>query len=229
MKITNDNLEDIKSLYLSNKPSSYIAEKYGKSEWWVVDKLKRFGVPIRKRGGGIYLVDLTSKKFGKYTVLYRAPNDGNQTRWVVKCDCGNVREVYKQTLINGTAKSCGKCHDRKNWKGCGEISGNYWSCVRQGANRRKIPFDIPIQYGWKLYLQQQKKCAISGLEVSFIKNYSSGGKGGQTASLDRIDSSKGYVKGNVQWVHKAVNVMKWNMTEDYFFKVCKAIVEYRKL
>lgn len=229
MKITSTILKDIKTLYLDLTPTSQIAEKYGRSEWWVLDKLKQQGVQKRKRGGGIYLVDLTNQRFGKYTVLYRAGRVNNQTRWVVKCDCGNVREVYKQTLKDGTAKSCGKCHARKNWKGCGEISGNYWSCIRQGAIRRKIPFDLPIQYGWSLYLKQKKKCAISGLDIHFINGYSFNGKGGQTASLDRIDSTKGYVESNVQWVHKAVNVMKWNMTEDYFFKVCKAIVEHQKL
>ena len=29
-----------------------------------------------------------------------------------------------------------------------------------------------------------------------------------TASLDRIDSTKGYVRGNIQWVHKDINWFK---------------------
>lgn len=50
-----------------------------------------------------------------------------------------------------------------------------------------------------------------------------------TASLDRIDSSKGYVVGNVQWVHKDVNTVKWDLTLDNFFRVCKMVVEHNKL
>ena len=44
-----------------------------------------------------------------------------------------------------------------------------------------------------------------------------------TASLDRIDSSKGYVIGNVQWVHKDINIMKNKFDNQYFIDMCKKI------
>lgn len=44
-----------------------------------------------------------------------------------------------------------------------------------------------------------------------------------TASLDRIDSSKGYIEGNVQWVHKYVNVMKWDFSMEEFLDICRKI------
>jgi hypothetical protein len=46
-----------------------------------------------------------------------------------------------------------------------------------------------------------------------------------TASLDRIDSSKGYFKGNVQWIHKDLNVMKMDLTEEKFIDYCKLVYE----
>ena len=55
-----------------------------------------------------------------------------------------------------------------------------------------------------------------------------GGRGGQTASLDRIDSTKGYIEGNVQWVDKIVNAMKWNIPEKYFIEICKTIAKNQK-
>ena len=48
-------------------------------------------------------------------------------------------------------------------------------------------------------------------------------KNEQTASLDRIDNSKGYIVGNVQWVHKQVNFMKGTMEQKEFIKFCKLI------
>jgi hypothetical protein len=48
----------------------------------------------------------------------------------------------------------------------------------------------------------------------------------QTASLDRIDSTKGYIKGNIQWVHKDVNKMKWNWNQSNFINWCKLITNY---
>jgi hypothetical protein len=46
---------------------------------------------------------------------------------------------------------------------------------------------------------------------------------GNLASLDRIDSKKGYVEGNVHWVHKDVNMMKRNFTEEYFINLCETV------
>ena len=44
-----------------------------------------------------------------------------------------------------------------------------------------------------------------------------------TASLDRIDSTKGYFIENVQWVHKYVNIMKWHTANQEFIEWCKLI------
>lgn len=46
-----------------------------------------------------------------------------------------------------------------------------------------------------------------------------------TASLDRIDNSKGYEEGNIQWVHKDVNFMKRTYSQEYFIKLCTLISE----
>ena len=47
----------------------------------------------------------------------------------------------------------------------------------------------------------------------------------RTASLDRIDSNKGYTIDNVQWVHKDINKMKMDLEEDVFIDNCKLIIE----
>jgi len=49
----------------------------------------------------------------------------------------------------------------------------------------------------------------------------------QTASLDRIDSSRGYEIGNIQWVHLITNQMKQALDESEFVEWCKDISNYR--
>lgn len=49
-----------------------------------------------------------------------------------------------------------------------------------------------------------------------------------TISLDRIDSTKGYIEGNVQWVHKSVNIMKSTLTQEQFINFCKLVAENNK-
>jgi len=86
--------------------------------------------------------------------------------------------------------------------------------------RRNLKFEIDKEYVWELFENQNGKCALSGIDI--VLDVGSR-KREQTASLDRIDSSKGYIKGNVQWVHKDVNSMKMDYTEDYFIDMCKRI------
>lgn len=53
--------------------------------------------------------------------------------------------------------------------------------------------------------------------MSFLK------ENGYTASIDRIDSSKGYIKGNIQIVHKTLNKMKLNMRDEEFIAICEEV------
>lgn len=63
------------------------------------------------------------------------------------------------------------------------------------------------------------KCALSGVDISL--DY------GGNASLDRIDSSLGYIPGNVQWVDGKVNLAKRNMSDAEFIEMCKMVVKSR--
>lgn len=47
----------------------------------------------------------------------------------------------------------------------------------------------------------------------------------KTASLDRIDSSKGYTEDNVWWINKHVNIMKNVYELDYFLDICSLITK----
>lgn len=51
----------------------------------------------------------------------------------------------------------------------------------------------------------------------------------KTASLDRIDSSLGYIEGNVQWINKEINYMKMDLPQDKFIEWCEKIYKYKKL
>ncbi len=69
-------------------------------------------------------------------------------------------------------------------------------------------------------------CAISGLPITYrvlCRQKTA------TASLDRIDSSKGYLIGNVQWIHKDVNRLKMDMDEQKLFNLSKSIYLHNKI
>ena len=106
-----------------------------------------------------------------------------------------------------------------SWKGFGNISGKFFSKLKREAIKRNIIFDISFEYLDELYTKQKHKCNLTGLDIEIkTKN--------QTASLDRINSAKGYIEGNVQWVHKDINMMKRIYNQDYFISMCKLVSQF---
>lgn len=53
------------------------------------------------------LIDLTGEKFGRLTVVSRAPSKNKRTYWSCMCDCGNACTVEGYNLTSGKTKSCG--------------------------------------------------------------------------------------------------------------------------
>jgi hypothetical protein len=65
---------------------------------------------------------------------------------------------------------------------------------------------------------------LSGLSIFFNTNKENNNKiYDGNASLDRIDSSKGYVEDNVQWIHKELNCLKMDIPENKLIKWCELI------
>lgn len=84
---------------------------------------------------------------------------------------------------------------------------------RKSANSRKISWEISIDTFESSYTG---KCSLTGWDLSM--SYSS-----CTASLDRIDSKKGYLVDNIQWVHTMVNMCKNKYDQKLFIDMCQAI------
>lgn len=102
------------------------------------------------------------------------------------------------------------------------ISSIIWANVLKGAKARSLCVEIEFDDIWQLYLQQDKKCALTGFDVYYSLIFEE-----ITASLDRIDSNLGYTKDNIQIVHKDINRMKNHFSDEYFYKMCRAISNYR--
>lgn len=154
----------------------------------------------------------------------------------VKCDCG--KEIVKKAwnLLNTGTSCCGcqKETGKKNWKykGCGLITGTNVSFLRQRARIKKIKFNLTARFLWKLFQKQGGKCALSGIplgfEVSRHLARKATGSSSESASLDRTDPTKGYIKGNVKWVHKNVNYGKHKQSDEEYVQLCKKVVEFNK-
>lgn len=90
------------------------------------------------------------------------------------------------------------------------------------ARLRKWEFSITPEDMYDLWDKQQGLCAYSKLPLNNIANHL------QLASLDRIDSSIGYTRSNIQLVCAAVNKMKQNFTEEQFLNFCELITNTKR-
>lgn len=176
------------------------------------------------------LKDLTGSTFNGMKVLGLTQTRRNgKAEWRCECHCGKVFSASGDHLTRKASpiKSCGCQHHKAGarhhqWLGAGEISGNWWYNhvlrERKQKVREKVPVTLKVQEAWELFQEQNGTCALSGVPLLFSTDHSM-----NTASLDRIDSSKGYEPGNVQWVHKHLNFMKRTYSQDYFIEMCGSV------
>lgn len=139
-----------------------------------------------------------------------------------------IRDRLKKwniTVFSSNSRYGGNNSSR--WKGYGKISACFFHKVKHNALIRNIPFNITIEDMWNKFEEQNETCPLTGLKLILddtikVKTLNN------TASLDRIDNSKGYTYDNIQWVHKKINIMrnKLNITE--FLEMCTLVANHSK-
>jgi len=140
-----------------------------------------------------------------------------------------IQKILKNNGIEFRRKACYLSGpDNPRFTGYKEMQGAYLTGLKNQAKRRGLEFSVSYEYLWDIFIQQERKCAYTGIEIFFSRDNIEHINGNYTASIDRIDSSLGYTEGNVQWVHKRVNVMKGNMEEQEFLDFCEAVTYQNK-
>lgn len=92
--------------------------------------------------------------------------------------------------------------------------------AKQNSKRNpEREFNITDQYMYELWKSQNGKCKLSGRSLEIAR------KVPNSLSIDKIDPSKGYVEGNVQWVTIQVNRAKSDLAAEDLLLLCKDILE----
>ena len=211
---------------------------------------------------GKYLTPEIGKMYGNYKVISNEVfkiKDKNKEHYrgfiKVECTICNTEHLIRSDILNrNQATKCRACSNKEKYlqnikdkkiafkgysvkhQGTGDFTKTQLLRIKNKAVKRNLDWDenyMTTENLWKLMINQNHKCKLSGLNIWLSKgknipmqtNQRNLDYSGWNASLDRIDSSKGYVQGNVQWVHRNVNIMKNSYTEDYFLYLCKEIIK----
>lgn len=224
-------------LYNNGHTALEISEISGLSPSVITKYLKDKGVKMRRASKRESLRNLpkVGEKFGRFTVISTELKAGNliglsevdrNLYCKVKCECGTIAWRGIENLRNGKVKGCKSCGRRTN--NIFSVINSYYNRLIDGLKRRsvgKLPYDITPEFLNNLF-EENSKCAYTNIDLS--KDIGKTSLKDLSISLDRIDSSKGYVKDNVQWVHKDINMMKGSLTHDRFIELCKLVSENHK-
>lgn len=175
-------------------------------------------------------VDYTNTMAGRMLVLgkvrtHKFPSGTTQPMWLIVCQrCHNKHECAAWRVVSEEKQGCQRCYgeasrgaNSPHWTGGKFVPGYFVAKVQTKLSRksRLIDYTLTLDYLDALWKKQGGRCAYTNLELSFGNNVDE-----CTVSLDRIDSSGDYAEGNVQFVHKTINQMKWDLTDMEFRNFC---------
>lgn len=127
----------------------------------------------------------------------------------------------KANYLNNRENRLLKAND--NYYNEDKIINTLLRLARSRAKYKKLSFDLDKNYLEKMYLSQNKKCALTKINFAFEKVETS--KRPFAPSVDRIDSKLGYLKGNIRLVCIVVNISLNEFGDTVFDKMCRAYIE----
>ena len=168
-----------------------------------------------------------------------------------KCICNNcgIEFEKRNSEINrnerlGRPNFCSRyCVGKNNSKNLGDHLGNYKQIMgykRYGdeftkfryhyrnITKRNFVVNVTIEDLKDQWEIQNGVCPYTGIQL-ILSSYSKINKNPiYSASLDRRDSGRGYIKGNIVWVSRVANWMKNDMTEEMVMEFIDLLVENKK-
>ncbi len=105
--------------------------------------------------------------------------------------------------------------------------------ISRAANRgdKTQNINVSLDYLYLLGEKQKWKCALTGIPLEFTRGGTHWGGfwcNPMSCTIDRIDSTKGYIEGNLQLVIWKINSLKKDTDDQEFIDLCKLVAKNRR-
>lgn len=144
-------------------------------------------------------MDLTGQKYGRLTVVSRAPNIGRLTAWLCVCDCGNQTTVLAGHIRMGRIISCG-CYKKENSKLKATKHGHWgtklhkiWLTMRQRCINPKCK-------GFKDYGGRGISICKEWREFATFEAWALSHGYLEGLSIERVNNDGNYCPENCKWI-----------------------------
>lgn len=98
--------------------------------------------------------------------------------------------------------------------------------AKNRAKTSRVDFNLTTEFLINLWEEQEGRCAISGRKFDLARPRENETVRANAPSLDRIEPSKGYTKGNVRLVCYQVNTALNEYGREALLSLCNDIVKY---
>lgn len=211
----NEEIEKLKNYVLSKKPFRHLVKELNKPRRIIIKKIEELGLKCKikstwarqemesillllNKGHSIYEISLALNR-GPYSIIDKIKKIGLRNKYP------QIKEFLFSRKNISLEKIFEKCLGR----------------VKNRAKNKGWEFQLTVDYLVKLWQDQDGKCYYTGLDLTIRK------KQRNTYSIDRIDSNKGYIDGNVCFCCASVNRMKMDKSLPEFLFLCNKITNYQ--
>ena len=176
-------------------------------------------------------------------------NKNKSKRKMGECSCDNcgitfekpLTEIVRNEKLNRQNFCSRTCVGKNNIKNFGDRENNYNISNHSNNNRdeytgfrdflrrikrREHEYNVDLKYLKEVW-DKSNVCVYSGV-ILVLPTHLKNNNPLITASIDRIDSTKGYVKGNIQYISITSNHAKNSMSHEQMLEFCRLITENKK-
>lgn len=127
------------------------------------------------------------------------------------------RLIYDKQYRNANKEKI-SIKNKKRYTGL-TLDQKFEQLLKTAQTRKTVKVFISIQHIKDAWKKQEGRCAYTKLPLTSEAHQLN------TVSLDRIDSSKDYVEGNIQLVCVPINRMKLDYSEEQFINLCSLVAQ----